>query len=106
MGGTDNSFEDRLAAARARQGMNTPADAAGAKAPAGGGFAGVALRSGVEFASAVAVAVGIGFFLDRWLGTRPAFTIGFALLGWVAGLLNVRRAIVGMTTPPDRGTKG
>jgi ATP synthase protein I len=35
---------------------------------------------------------GIGWLLDRWLGTSPAFLIVFFLLGAAAGTLNVFRA--------------
>lgn len=46
---------------------------------------------GVEFVGAVLVSTLIGFFLDRWLGTKPWLMILFLLLGFAAGL---RRAIV------------
>jgi ATP synthase protein I len=35
---------------------------------------------------------GIGWLLDRWLGTLPLFLLVFFVLGAVAGLLNVFRA--------------
>lgn len=101
----DVSFEERLRAARARQGLDRPAadDHASARQA---GFAGTALRSGVEFASAVAVGAGIGYFLDRGFGTRPALTIVFSLLGWVAGMLNVRRALAAMQDDAAKNGKG
>lgn len=39
------------------------------------------------------VAVGgiIGHFLDRWLGSTPWLLMGFLILGFVAGMLNVIR---------------
>jgi ATP synthase protein I len=49
------------------------------------------LRVGVEMVSALVVSVGIGYVLDRWLGTRPIFLAIFVLLGGVAGILNVWR---------------
>jgi ATP synthase protein I len=60
-----------------------------------GGAAGSAmslgLRAGSEFVSAVILGSGIGWVLDRALGTRPAFLIVFFLIGVVAGIWNVIR---------------
>ena len=39
----------------------------------------------------LAVGVGIGWLLDRWLGTRPIFLGVFVLVGGAAGVLNVWR---------------
>ena len=49
------------------------------------------LRAGSEFVSAVIVGLGIGWVLDRALGTNPAFLIVFFLLGVAAGVWNVIR---------------
>ena len=38
---------------------------------------------GIEFALGIAIFLGIGYALDRWLGTRPVFMICFFLLGVV-----------------------
>ena len=53
---------------------------------------GFAFRVGVELVAALVVGGGIGWLLDRWLGTLPLFLIIFFLLGSIAGLLNVFRA--------------
>ncbi len=45
----------------------------------------------MELVSALAIGVGIGWLLDRWLGTRPIFLGIFVLLGGAAGVLNVWR---------------
>jgi ATP synthase protein I len=57
-----------------------------------------ALRLSTELVAAVVVGFGIGFFLDRWLGTTPWGLIVFLLLGFAAGILNVMRA-AGLATP-------
>jgi ATP synthase protein I len=57
---------------------------------------GMALRIGVELVVALAVAIGIGWALDRWLGTRPWGMIVFFFLGIAAGLVNVYRTISGL----------
>ena len=49
------------------------------------------LRAGSEFVSAVIIGLGVGWVLDRALGTKPAFLIVFFLLGVVAGIWNVIR---------------
>jgi ATP synthase protein I len=59
---------------------------------------GVGLRSGVELVVAVVVATGLGWALDRWLGTRPWGTIVLFFLGVAAGMVSVYRAVTGIKT--------
>ena len=93
-GGAGGSFEDRLRAARTRQGMDAPSAAAGSSPGEGESSAlAVGLRVGVELVSALAVAVAIGWGLDHWLHTLPLFLVIFVVLGGVAGLLNVWRQV-------------
>jgi ATP synthase protein I len=97
-GGPDDTFENRLRAARSRQGLDAPPsaapDASGARGAAGGSQAlGTGLRVGVELVSALAVALAIGWGLDRWLHTMPLFLVIFVLLGGAAGVLNVWRQV-------------
>jgi ATP synthase protein I len=56
------------------------------------------LRVVSELVAAVLVGCGVGYLLDRWLGTLPLFLMGFLLLGFAAGFLNVYR----MGQPPRR----
>jgi ATP synthase protein I len=91
-GGPDGSFEERLNAARSRQGLDAPPPEPGSDAGAFGGSPwGIGLRVGVEMVSALVVAVAIGWGLDRWFGTRPILLGVFVLLGGAAGVLNVWR---------------
>jgi ATP synthase protein I len=53
--------------------------------------AGWAWRVGIELVVGVVVGGGIGWVLDRWLGTSPLMLIVFFLLGAAAGMLNVFR---------------
>jgi ATP synthase protein I len=87
------SFEDRLQAARRRQGLGPrPSKIPGGTAPEVNSALGIGLRVGVELVSAVAVAVAIGWWLDKWLHTSPVLLLVFVLLGWAAGVLNVWRS--------------
>ena len=53
---------------------------------------GAMFRIGIEMVSAVGVGVGIGWLLDRWLGTAPWLMVVFFFLGAAAGILGVYRA--------------
>ena len=85
---------DRARAKRGGEGAAGPDDAAGQGDGQQG--AGLGLRIGVEFVVAVVVATGLGWALDRWLGTRPWGTIVLFFLGVAAGMLSVYRAIAGI----------
>lgn len=86
----DRSFEERLAAARQRQGLDKPAAVDRPASPWGLG-----LRAGLEVASALAVGVGLGLAADWWAGTRPWFLVAGLFLGGAAGVMNVYRLMLG-----------
>ena len=46
---------------------------------------------GITLVAATAIGLAIGYWLDRWLGTRPWLTMVFTLFGIVAGFLNLFR---------------
>ena len=56
---------------------------------------GIGFRIGIEFVVAILVATGLGWAIDRALGTRPLATIVLFFLGVAAGMLSVYRAIAG-----------
>ncbi len=86
------SFEDRLRAARHRQGLDArPPDQSGGAGNLGASAWSIGLRVGVELVSALLVAVAIGWWLDRWLHTSPVLLGVFVLLGGAAGVANVWR---------------
>jgi ATP synthase protein I len=69
--------------------------------------AGEALRTagalstvGLAFVLALVIGFWSGQVLDRWMGTKPLFTIVFFFLGLAAGILNVYR-IVSQAYPPS-----
>ena len=86
------SFEERLKAARSRQGLEAQPRLPGLE-PQGFGQSpwGIGLRVGIELVSALVVAVAIGYGLDTLLGTKPILSAVFLLLGGAAGVLNVWR---------------
>ncbi len=62
-----------------------------ATASADGGAIGTGLRAGSELLAGVLVGCGIGYLLDRQLGTSPLFLIPFLLVGMAAGFWNIYR---------------
>ena len=73
--------------------------------PDGAGSAmSLGLRAGSEFVSAVIVGLGIGWVLDRALGTNPAFLIVFFMLGVAAAVWNVIRLTSPKAASSDRNS--
>ena len=60
----------------------------------------MAVRIGTEMVAALIIGVGIGYFLDYWLETKPWFLVVFFFLGAGAGVLNVYRAASGLGMAP------
>lgn len=52
-----------------------------------------AIRVGTEIVASTVIALGIGYLLDKWLGTRPLFLLLFFLFGAAAGFLNLYRVL-------------
>ncbi len=98
------SFEERLKAARSRQGLDAPPPGSGSRSDeyGGGNPWGIGLRVGIEMVSALVVAVAIGWGLDYLFGTKPILIAVFVLLGGAAGVLNVWRLFAPRPTR-DRG---
>jgi len=64
--------------------------ASGPSSDASGFARGFRLSS--ELVAGVLVGAGLGWLIDRWLGTLPWGMFVFALLGFTAGVLNVVRS--------------
>jgi F0F1-type ATP synthase assembly protein I len=65
--------------------------------------AGALSTVGLSFVLALGMGFWLGTVLDRWLGTKPLFTIACCFLGLAAGILNVYR-IVSQAYPATRPT--
>jgi ATP synthase protein I len=89
-------LEKRLEAARQGLRGNERGAAPQSANPMGSALA-MAWRIGLELVVAVAVGTALGWVIDRWLGTRPWGMIVLFFLGVAAGMMNVWRAVKGMT---------
>lgn len=88
-----DELEARLRALRAREDETTGRGPARREPSAG---LALGMRLSVEFVAGIAVGVGIGYGLDRWLGTAPWLMMLFLLLGGGAGVMNAYRAAKGL----------
>jgi ATP synthase protein I len=50
------------------------------------------IRLSTELVAGVLIGAGLGWLIDRWLGSLPWGMFAFALLGFTAGVLNVMRS--------------
>jgi ATP synthase protein I len=89
-----NSFEQRLAAARDSAGLGSAQERVSAHKAVGAGQSAInlAMRLGVELVAAMAIAVVIGWGLDRLFHTKPWLMVLMVPVGMVAGLRNLVRA--------------
>ena len=86
------SFERRLAAARDNARPAPAGNAVRRGDRAGESAISLAMRLGVELVAAMAIAVAIGWGLDRLLHTRPWLMVLMVPVGMAAGLRNLIRA--------------
>lgn len=96
---------DRLSSALEAQqqprGQASEQDGGSLQAGSLGAAMSIGFRVLSEFVAAIIVGAFIGWQLDKWLGTSPAFLLIFLLFGTAAGFWNVYRIAV---KPP--GSKG
>ncbi|MBI1238930.1 MAG: hypothetical protein GC199_06255 [Alphaproteobacteria bacterium] len=81
---TLDTLEHRIETARRRHQPEGPTQ--------GRSALGAAFRLSTELIAAVVVGGGLGYILDAWLETGPAFLLIFFALGVAAGFFNVLRA--------------
>jgi ATP synthase protein I len=92
-GGDERSLQERLDAARSRQGLDSSPKPSQPGSALDGSVIGLGLRVGGEVIAAMLVGLAIGWGLDRVLGTRPIFLGLFVLIGGAAGIRNVWRLV-------------
>lgn len=61
-------------------------------------------RMVIELVTGLLIGFGIGYGLDRVLGTLPIFLVLFTLLGFAAGVRVMMRTAAEMQKPPQGGT--
>ena len=86
------SLSDRIAQFEAKT-TNKQSKRRSAQMPA----AGMALagRVATELVAGIALGAFVGWLIDRWLGTTPAFMLVLFFLGAAGGMMNVWRLLTG-----------
>ena len=93
---------ERLGAARAEEAAETARVAAAGPDPSG---LGAAMRLSSEFIAGVVAGAGLGWVVDKVLGTSPWGFIILLLLGFIAGIMNMMRSSGMLGKPPAAGKK-
>ena len=89
-----SAIGDKIESAKQRRVSPKPRDSDQGHAMARG------LKVSAELIGGVVVGGGLGWILDKWLGTFPWLFILFFLLGSAAGILNIVRQAQREKTPP------
>ena len=63
------------------------------------------MQVGLTFAGSLLFCFAIGFYLDKWLGTKPLFIIIFIILGIAGGGYTVYRQIMEIDEENKKGKK-
>ncbi|MCE9506986.1 MAG: AtpZ/AtpI family protein [Alphaproteobacteria bacterium] len=109
MSQTPDELGQKIKEALGRQDPSSTAPkqaAEGKNAPSG---TAQALRAGTDLVAALVVGGFLGYWIDRWLGTKPWGMIILFFLGFAAGFLNIYRSQTGQDykigfkeTPKDK----
>lgn len=65
----------------------------------------IVMQIGLTMAGCIVFCFFIGFYLDKWLGTRGIFVTLFIILGVVGGAVTVYRQISETLKPPTEDKK-
>jgi ATP synthase protein I len=88
-----DDLEDRIAQARARVERHGPASQDGGPDNDDGPGIEGAMSFGLRAVSAVVLGGGLGWAIDRWLGTKPFVMLVLMVLGFGAAIWNVWRSM-------------
>lgn len=91
MGLTPEELDRQIKEARAKQEQETNPLGLSKAANTAEGTAGKAVRVTSEMAAALIVGGVLGFWLDKWLNTKPMFMIVLFFAGFAAGFMNILR---------------
>lgn len=92
---TPDELGKKIREAREKQAQpETAAKPAGSQGQRSSGTA-QALRAGTDLVAALVVGGFLGYWIDRWLGTKPWGMIILFFLGFAAGFLNIYRSQTG-----------
>jgi len=83
-----NSLKTKLDAADHEADLVDIAHATESAVPGNSNMTSDAMRLAIDLVAAVAIGGAVGYFADRWLGTKPWFLLIFLILGVVAGFRN------------------
>ena len=92
-------LKSSLSKARESRRVQGAAHAETRAAPRGDSGMSLGMRAGSEFVTAVILGAGVGWGIDRLIGTNPAFLIAFFFLGVATGVWNLIR----LTSPKGGG---
>lgn len=92
----EDSLQSRLEKVRARRAAREAQARSKANAAMGIGF-----RLSLELVVAVVVGSLLGYGIDRWLGTFPLALVIFFVIGAVAGVRNMLRAVKELSVPDE-----
>ncbi len=95
MSQTPEELGQKIKEAREKRDRQQPSG--GSKAPQDKPMsgAGQALRASTDLVAALAVGGFLGYWIDRWLGSKPWGMIIFFFLGFAAAFLNIYRSQTG-----------
>ena len=107
---SDKRLDDLRRRLDRARGEAAPEDKPSSSASSTSGGLAAALRLSSELVAGVVAGGGLGYFLDKGLGTSPFGLIAFILIGFAAGTLNLVRAASrrndGEGKPPETGSGG
>lgn len=101
---TDKDLAERLQRLDQRLGRRESGKTAPRQQSDRSGYA-YALKLSSEFVAAILVGAGLGWLIDRILGTAPWAMIVLLMLGFCAGVLNVLRAAGRIAEPGAGGSR-
>jgi len=102
VGLTPEELEKQIKEARAKQEQETGTTFGLKKIDPNSSTTGKAVRVTSELAAALIVGGVLGFWLDKWLNTKPMFMIVLFFAGFVAGFLNIYRSQSGPLMPAQK----